>query len=67
MTLKDMDIINAIWILILIVFGIFALLGLARSALDWLLDNEIVFAILIQVILIAAGVVLGLLIFRGCF
>ena len=62
-----MDIINTIWILILIVFGIIALFPVCSSVFDWLLDNQEIFACLIQIILIAAGVVIGMLIFRSCF
>ena len=62
-----MGIIDKIWILILIVFGIILLYPVGIRVLDWLLENEEIFACLIQVFLIAAGVVIGMLIFRSCF
>ena len=66
-----MGIIDRIWILILIVFGIILLYPVGIRVLDWLLENEEIFAcliyIILHIILIAAGVVIGILIFRSCF
>lgn len=62
-----MDILNTIWILILILFGIIILFTLFKACWDWLLDNEEIFTCLILIMMIAAGVVIGMLIFRSCF